>query len=156
MTNTNTPVDTMERRDKRIWSRYNPSLVKRIDVLLDTSFLSSLNDDLGKENDWKVGHPYEYPQEFFVFLFKVREMWNVPFRELECFVRKISQLTGKFRPLSYVAIFQGIRGIPISGMIEEINGASRDGMTVIIGSSRLKVTQRGDWLSTKWKTRRKR
>ena len=52
----------------QVWSKYNSSLVKRIDVLLDTSFLDSGKDDLGKENDGKVGQPYEYPQEFFVFL----------------------------------------------------------------------------------------
>ena len=152
---TNTPVDTIDKRDKRVWSKYNPSLVRRIDILMDTSFLDSWKDDLGKENDGKVGHPYEYPQEFFVFLSKVRELWNVPFRELEGFVRKLSELTGKFKPLSYVSIFQRIRGIPISGMIEEMNGSSRDGMTIIIDSSGLKITQRGDWLTTKWKTRRK-
>jgi IS5 family transposase len=155
MTNTNTSVEIIEKRDKRVWSKYNPSLVNRIDVLLDTSFLSSWNDDLGKENDGKVGHPYEYPQEFFVFLSKVRELWNVPFRELEGFVRKLSELTGKFKPLSYVAIFQRIRSIPISGMIEEINRSSRDGTTVIIDSSGFKITQRGDWLSTKWPHKRK-
>ena len=71
MTNTNTSVETIERRDKRVWSRYNASLVRRIDVLLDTSFLSSWNDDVERENDGKLGHPHEYPQEFFVFLSKV-------------------------------------------------------------------------------------
>ena len=106
--------------------------------------MCSWNDDLEKENVENVGHPYEYPQEFFVSLSKVRELWNVPFRELEGFVRKLSQLTGRFKPLSYVAIFRRIRGIPISGMIEEINGSSRDGVTVIIDSSGFKITQRGD------------
>jgi hypothetical protein len=42
--------------------------------------MDSWNDDLGKENEGKVGHPYEYPQELFV--------------------RKLSRLTGKFKPLS--------------------------------------------------------
>ncbi|MEM3845161.1 MAG: hypothetical protein QXU98_05615 [Candidatus Parvarchaeota archaeon] len=41
---------------------------------MDTSFLNSWNDDLKKENDRKVGHPYEYPQEFFIFLSKSRAM----------------------------------------------------------------------------------
>ena len=57
---------------------------------MDTSFLDSWKDDLGKKNDGKVGRPYEYPKEFFVFLSKVRELWNVQFRELEGFVRKLS------------------------------------------------------------------
>ena len=29
---TNTPVDTIEKRDKRVRSKYNPSLVGRIDI----------------------------------------------------------------------------------------------------------------------------
>ncbi len=67
-----------------------------------------------------MGHPFEYPQEFFDFLAKIRSLWNIPFRELEGFVRRLSQLTGKFNPLSYVAIFNRIRDIPIAGMLEEI------------------------------------
>ncbi|MEM4055590.1 MAG: transposase [Thermoplasmatales archaeon] len=120
---------------------------------MDTSFLNSWNDDLKRENDRKVGHPYEYPQELFKFISNVRELWNVPFRELEGFVRKLSELTGKFRPLSYVTIFQRIRGILISGMIDEINASFNK--TVIIDLSGLKLTQRGDCFSKRWNVSRK-
>jgi hypothetical protein len=65
---TNTSVDCIERKDKRIWRKYNPSLVKRIDVLIDTSFLNTWKNDLERENEGKVGRPYEYPEEFFLFL----------------------------------------------------------------------------------------
>ncbi|MEM0159850.1 MAG: transposase [Candidatus Micrarchaeaceae archaeon] len=99
---------------------------------MDTSFLNSWNDDLKKENDRKVGHPYECPQELFKFIPNVRELWNVPFRELERFFRKLSELTGKFRPLSYVTIFHRIRSILIS-IISEINASFNK--TVIIDSS---------------------
>jgi hypothetical protein len=34
MTSTNSSSDTIERRDKRVWSKYNPSPVKRIDILM--------------------------------------------------------------------------------------------------------------------------
>ncbi len=94
MTNTNTSCEKIERKDKRVWKNYNPSLVKRIEVLMDTSFLDRWKENLERENEGKVGHPYEYPQEFFVFLSKIRSLWNVPFRELEAFVRKLSELTG--------------------------------------------------------------
>ncbi|MEM3192819.1 MAG: transposase, partial [Candidatus Parvarchaeota archaeon] len=114
MSNTNTSDENIERNDKIVWKKYNTSLVSRIDVLMDTSFLNSWNDDLKRENDRKVGHLYEYPQEFFIFLSKVRELWNVPFRELDGFIKKLTELIGKFRPLSYVAIFQRVRGILIS------------------------------------------
>jgi IS5 family transposase len=155
MTNTNTSVDCIARKDKRVWPKYNSSLVNRIEVLMDTSFLNSWDGSLERENDGKVGHPFEYPEEFFVFLAKIRSLWNVPFRELDGFVRKLSKLTGKFKPLSYVAIFNRIRDIPIMGMLEEINSEATDGITVIIDSSGLKITERGDWLTTKWKGKRR-
>ena len=105
MTGSNTSLADVKQEYKRNWSKYNPSLVRRTEVLMDTSFLDRWKEDLERENEGKVGRPYEYPQEFFVFLSKVRSLWNVPFRELETFVRNISKLTGIFHPLSYVAIF---------------------------------------------------
>ena len=77
------PIDNKEEGNKRVWSKYNQSLVKRIDLLFDISFLESWEESLDKENEGKVGRPYEYPQEFFLFLSKIRSLWNVPFRELE-------------------------------------------------------------------------
>ena len=73
---TNTSVDCIERKDKRIWNKYNPSLVQRINVLMDTSFLNTWGDDLERENEVKVGRPYEYPKEFFLFLSKIRSLCN--------------------------------------------------------------------------------
>ncbi|MFG1445720.1 MAG: transposase [Thermoplasmatales archaeon] len=111
---------------------------------MNTSFLDRWKEDLGRENEGKVERPYEYPMEFFVFLSKIRSLWNVQFRELEAFVRRLSELTGKFRPLSYVAIFQRITGVPVYGIMDEINKDAKDGITVITDSSGFKVMDRGD------------
>ena len=56
--------------------------------------------------------------------------------------------------MSYVTIFQRIRDIPIGMMVEEINGEAKEGMTVVIDSSGFKITERGDWLSSKWNGKR--
>ena len=154
MENTNTPINNKEGEHKIVWPKYNESLVRRVEVLMDLSILDSWDGSLDRENEGKVGRPFEYPQEFFVFLSKIRSLWNVPFRELEGFVRKLSELTGKFHPLSYVAIFQRIRAIPVDGMLNDICSSAGNGMTVIIDSSGFKITERGDWLSTKWKGKR--
>ncbi|MEM3846775.1 MAG: hypothetical protein QXU98_13855 [Candidatus Parvarchaeota archaeon] len=57
--------------------------------------------------------------------------------------------------MSYVTIFQRIRSILISGMIDEINASSSKGMKVIIDLSGLKLTQRGDCFSKRWNVSRK-
>ena len=59
-------------------------------------------------------------------------------------MRKLSELTGKFRPLSYVFIFHRIISIPVYGIMDEINRSSKEGMTVIIDSSGFKIPDRGD------------
>ncbi len=53
-----------------------------------------------RKNNGKIGRPYEYPIEFFIYLAKIRSLWNVPFRVLEAFVREFSNITGKFYPIS--------------------------------------------------------
>ncbi len=108
-----------------------------------------------RENNGKIGRSYEYPMEFFIYLAKIRSLWNFPFRVLEAWVRELSKITGKFRPLSYVAIFKRIREIPVEMRMNEINKDVGDNITVIIDSSCLKITERGDWLSTKWKEKRR-
>ncbi len=122
--NKNTSNNKNERKYKRVWSKYNSSLVKRIEILLDLSFLETWEKDLERENNGKIGRPYEYPMEFFIFLSKIRFLWGLSFRELEAFVREISERTKKFRPMSYVSIFKRIREIPIENMVNEINKLS--------------------------------
>jgi len=68
--------DCIERKDKMIWRKYNPSLVQRINVLMFTSFLNTWKNDLERENEGKVGRPYGYPEEFFLFLSKIRSLCN--------------------------------------------------------------------------------
>jgi len=79
-----------------------------------------------------MGRSSGYPEEFFLFLSKIRSLRNSPFRELELFIRKLPKLTVKFRPLSYVVIFHRIRSIPLYSIIDKINRSSREGMTFII------------------------
>jgi hypothetical protein len=61
-----------------------------------------------KAREGKIGKPYEYTIEYFEFLMNIRALWNVPFRVLESFVRILSKITGKFWPLTYVAISRGL------------------------------------------------
>jgi len=97
---------------------------------------------LERENNGKIGRPYEYPIEFFIYLAKIRSLWNFPFRALEAWVRDLSKITGKFRPLSYVAIFKRIREIPVEMMMNEINKDVEENITLIIDSSGLKNRKR--------------
>ncbi|MGC8860979.1 MAG: IS5 family transposase [Thermoplasmata archaeon] len=152
-----TPMVNIENRDKRIWSKYNESLVKRAVMLIDTDVFERWNKYLEIENSGKIGRPYEYPIEFFEFLMKIRALWNVPFRVLESFVRILSKITGKFRPLTYVAIFKRIRKIDVKKMMDEISRSNmnKENMYIIIDSTGFRITDRGEWMNEKYSRKRK-
>ncbi|MDP8011685.1 MAG: transposase [Thermoplasmata archaeon] len=84
------------------------------------------------------------PIEFFEILMKIRALWNVPFRILESFVRILSKITGKFRPISYVAIFKRIRRIEVKKMMDEISrcNINKENLFIIIDSTGFKITER--------------
>ncbi len=44
----------------QVWSKDNSSIVNRIEVLMDRSFLYSWNETLENENRSKMDHPFEY------------------------------------------------------------------------------------------------
>jgi len=152
-----TPIGKIENRDKRIWSKYNESLVKRAVMLIDTDVFEKWEKYLKLENNGKIGRPYEYPIEFFEFLMKIRALWDVPFRVLESFVRILSKITGKFRPLTYVAIFKRIRKIDVKRMMDEISRSNmnKENMYIIIDSTGFKITDRGEWINNKYNKKRK-
>jgi hypothetical protein len=152
-----TPIHNIENRNKRIWSKYNETLVKRAVMLIDTDVFEKWDKYLEIENSSKIGRPYEYPIEFFEFLMKIRALWNVPFRVLESFVRILSKITGKFRPLTYVAIFKRIRKIDVKKMMDEINRSNmnKEKMYIIIDSTGFKITDRGEWINNKYNKKRR-
>ena len=152
-----TPINNIENKDKRFWAKYNEALVKRAVMLIDTDVFEKWDKYLEVENKGKVGRPYEYPIEFFEFLMKIRALWNVPFRILESFVRILSKITGKFRPLTYVSIFKRIRKIDVKKLMDEISKSNinKEDMYIIIDSTGFKITDRGEWINNKYNKKRK-
>jgi len=78
-----------EGKCKRAWSKYSNSLIKGNRIF---GFFHR-NKSLERENNGKIDRPYEYPLEFFIYLAKIRSLWNAPFHVLEAFVRKFSKIT---------------------------------------------------------------
>ena len=48
--------------------------MRRVDVLMYLYILDSWDGSLDRENEGKVGRSFEYPEEFFGFLSKIRSL----------------------------------------------------------------------------------
>jgi transposase len=150
-------MDGMDRKNKKInWREYNEKLVKRGELYLDLNFLRSWEKELkklnkGKNGKRKRGRQYEFPFSFIKFLGFVHILFHLPYRQLEGFLRKLSEMV-ELKVPDYTTIFKRVvkMKIPISKTIM----SSSEPIVIAIDSSGMKVTNRGEWIREIWKRRK--
>ena len=108
----NNPKNCKTKRDNRVWSLYNESLVKRMENLLDCTEIEKIKEDLIKQNRNKVGRPFILPDRIVEIFAHIRSVFNAPFRILESLLRKISELLD-IPKITYSAIYLRIRKIKV-------------------------------------------
>jgi hypothetical protein len=136
----------------RNWQEYNESLVKRGEMYLTFSFLDSWGKDLEKLNRGKLGRRFAYPWAFIELLMMIHVIFHLPYRQLEGFLRKLSELIPEIKPTDYTNIWR--RGTQLKLNIPETISASDDPVVIAVDSTGIKVTNRGEWMREKWKIHR--
>ena len=143
----NNPIVQGKRDNKRIWSLYNESLVRRMKDILDLKDIGDYRHDLKYQSRGKKGRPFILPDKIIEILARIRAVFNASFRSLVSYLRIFQEILGVPR-ISYTSIFRRIRGIKVP---EIMNPSS----SVAIDSTGFKTTIRGDWMSNKWAKKRK-
>jgi len=136
----------------RNWQEYNESLVKRGEMYLTFSFLDSWEKDLEKLNHGKLGRRFAYPWAFIELLMMIHVIFHLPYRQLEGFLRKLSELIPEIKSTDYTNIWR--RGTQLKLNIPETISASDDPVVLAVDSTGIKVTNRGEWMREKWKIHR--
>ena len=78
------PKSCKTKKDNRVWSLYNESLVKRMENLLEFSAIENIKEDLTKQNRNKVGRPFTLPDS-------IVEIFACLIRKLpSCYILKYS------------------------------------------------------------------
>ena len=136
----------------RNWREYNESLVKRGEMYLTFSFLESWGKDLEKLNRGKLGRRFAYPWAFIELLMMIHVIFHLPYRQLEGFLRKLSELIPEIKSTDYTNIWR--RGTQLKFNLPETISASDDPVVIAVDSTGIKVTNRGEWMREKWKIHR--
>ncbi len=136
----------------RNWQEYNESLVKHGEMYLTFSFLDSWGKDLEKLNRGKLGRRFTYPWALIELLMIIHVIFHLPYRQLEGFLRKLSELIPEIKPTDYTNIWR--RGTQLKLNIPETISASDDPVVIAVNSTGIKVTNRGEWMREKWKIHR--
>ena len=136
------------------WNKYNESLVKRGEVLLDFDVIDNWPTELEKMNQGKEGRKFVYPDSFIKLLGYMRAYFHLPYRQTEGVVREHASNTLPSIPDYYSNINRRINRLDIK--IDDANKSSLhdDHFVIAIDSTGIKVSNRGEWIRHKWNVKR--
>ena len=139
----------------RNWKRYNESLVRRGEILLDFDVIDNWDSELSEMNKNKEGRKFVYPDSFIKLLGYMRAYFHLPYRQTEGVVREHASNTLPSIP-DYSNISRRINRLDIKINDDSIksNLQHADNFVIAIDSTGLKVTNRGEWIRHKWKVKR--
>lgn len=137
---------------KRNWQEYNEALVKRGEMYLTFDFLESWERDLEELNRGKLGRKFAYPWSFIELLMLIHVIFHLPYRQLEGFLRKLSELLPEIKPTDYTNIWR--RGTKLKLSLPETISASNEPVVIDVDFTGIKVTNQGEWMREKWKVHR--
>ena len=110
------------------------------------------DDELEEMNRGKVGHPFKYSDSMMAFVAICRVMLGIGYRECEGY---LVASWGKDRAPDYSSIWKGIgKTMPKlerNGMFDCVLGRT---IRLVPDSTGVKLGNRGEWLSVKWKVAR--
>ena len=101
-------------------------------------------------NDGKEGGRYRYPESF-IKLLAVVHAYILPYRQLEGFMRGLSQYVDGLKAPDYTTIWWRIAKMKVD--LASSVDLNKD-VTIAVDSSGIKVSNRGEWIHKKWRVQR--
>ena len=130
------------------WRIYNESLVRCGEIVLDFDVLHNWNNELSKMNYGKEGASYRYPDSFVQLLGYMRLYFHLPYRQTEGVVIAHAGEKAPSIP-DYSTINRRVNRLDI-----KINERIGNDIIIVLDSTGIKVTNRGEWLPHKWNVRK--
>jgi len=134
----------------RDWKGYNEALVKRGSIIIDLDFVAGWQRELQTMNQRKEGGRYRYPESF-IKLLAVVHAYVLPYRQLEGFMRGLSNYVEGLKAPDYTTIWWRIARMKVD--LAPSVDLNKD-VTIAVDSSGIKVSNRGEWMHKKWKVKR--
>jgi hypothetical protein len=130
------------------WQKYNESLVRRGEIVLDFDVINNWRNELNEMNHGKEGAAYRYPDSFVQLLGYMRVYFHLPYRQTEGVVRAHANNKVPAVP-DYSTINRRVNKLEI-----KLNNRIGNDIVIVLDSTGIKVTNRGEWLPHKWNIRK--
>jgi hypothetical protein len=119
-------------------------------IFIDLDFIANWSRELKAMNEGKEGGRYRYPESF-IKLLAVVHAYVLPYRQLEGFMRGLSQHVDGLKAPDYTTIWWRVSKMKVD-MASNVQ-LDKD-VTIAVDSSGIKVSNRGEWIHKKWRVQR--
>jgi len=103
-------------------------------------------------NAGKRGRPFLYPEGFIAGMVRIRVFLQIPYRQMEGFVRNLATFIPRLKAADYTTLFRRIKSLDNSLFVAPELLA--EDIVVAADNTGIKVTNRGEWVREKWRVRR--
>jgi hypothetical protein len=135
------------------WNKYNESLVRRGEILLDSDVIDNWDSELTEMNKNKEGRKFVYSDSFIKLLDYMKVYFHLPYLQTEGVVRKHASNTLPSIP-DYSMICRRINRLDTKINDDDKTSLHTDNFVITIDSTGVKVTNRGGWIRHKWNVKR--
>jgi Transposase DDE domain len=122
--------------------------------LFSYDFLDGWGHEIERMNKNKKGKPFTFPNSFILAVGYIRYSFHLPYRQTEGIINATGKRLSSNSP-SYGHICKRINKLNIDIKREQID-EDDDYIIVSIVSTRIKITNRGQWMAEKWKMQNKK
>jgi transposase len=135
------------------WRIYNEGLVKRGEVLLEISIFKDWAEELQRMNRGKPGRPFEFPNSFIEFLFRLKCGFTVGYRQVEGIARKLYILIpGCDKAPDYSTLQKRFVVLEVKLQVYQAENEQE----VAIDSSGIKTSNRGEYKTLRYDDAKKK
>lgn len=133
--------------DNRIWRIYQKELVLQGEFLFDLNFLENWDKELDEMNKCKQGAPYQYPNGLFKWLSPLYSF--LASRKLEGSMNQLSKFIPRLRSCDHSTIIDRLNKLDLVLDFDRTKS-----YRTAVDSTGNKLTNRGEYITKKWKVRR--
>ena len=119
---------------------------------LSLDFIEQWDDLLAEMNAGKRGRPFQYPEPFVAWMACIHVFLQMPYRQMEGFVRKLTEFIPRLTAADYTTLFRRIQRLDLSLIVAPELLA--EDVIIAVDSTGFQVTNRGEWMREKWQVRR--
>jgi hypothetical protein len=133
--------------DKRNWKIYQKELVLQGEFFFDLNFLENWDSELFTMNNGKQGAPYKYPNSLFYWLSPLYSF--LASRKLEGSMNQLSRFIPRLKSCDHSTIIDRLNKLDLVLDFDRTKS-----YRTAVDSTGNKLTNRGEYITKKWKVRR--